>query len=225
MQSNYQTCLTKVLASEGGYTNDANDPGGPTNYGITIADYQHYINPKATATDVKNMKLSDAETIYKAKYWNAMNCDQLPSGVDYCVFDYGVNSGIGKSAKVLQQFVGVPEDGQIGPATIVATKKADPVKLINSICDERLTFLKSLRTWSSFSKGWTSRVASVRAASIAMASSKTPNVTAGPLAGGAVIIAGAATAAQASPIHLWPIIIGTVIVAVCIGLMVHVSKN
>jgi lysozyme family protein len=169
MQNNYQACLTKVLQSEGGYTNDAADPGGPTNYGITIIDYRKYLNPNGTATDVKNMKLSDAEAIYKSKYWDAMSCDQLPSGVDYTVFDYGVNSGISRSAKILQQFVGVTVDGQIGPDTIAATNDTDAVELINAICDERLAFLQSLHTWSTFGKGWSARVAGVRAASIQMA--------------------------------------------------------
>lgn len=169
MQANYQTCLTKVLASEGGYTNDANDPGGPTNYGITIADYRKYINPNATATDVKNMKLSDAQSIYKSKYWDAMSCDQLPSGVDYTVFDYGVNSGISRSAKILQQYCNVAADGVIGPNTLAAVSKQNAVTLINEINTERLQFLQGLSTWSDFGVGWGRRVASVKAASLLMA--------------------------------------------------------
>ncbi len=69
MQQNYNYALQQVLKSEGGYTNDPRDPGGPTNYGITIADYRMYVKKDATASDVKNMHLSDAQTIYRSRCW------------------------------------------------------------------------------------------------------------------------------------------------------------
>src|SRR5512143_1828683 len=75
MKQNYDACLTRVLRDEGGYSNDAHDPGGPTNFGITIWDYRRYINPHATAKDVRDMKLADAKTIYRERYWDAMKCD------------------------------------------------------------------------------------------------------------------------------------------------------
>jgi predicted peptidoglycan binding protein len=78
------------------------------------------------------------------------HCDDLPPGVDYIVFDYGVNSGIGRSGKVLQRLLGVPVDGVIGPQTLAAAKAADPSKLVDALCDERLAFLKSLKTWPVF---------------------------------------------------------------------------
>src|SRR6266700_411770 len=100
MKNNYDDCLARVLKSEGGYTNDPRDPGGPTNFGITIADYRSYINRNATASDVRRMKIDQAKTIYKSKYWDKVNGDNLPSGVDYTVFDYGVNSGINRANRV-----------------------------------------------------------------------------------------------------------------------------
>ena len=81
----YDEALRRLLAHEGGYTNHPSDPGGPTNFGITIHDYRKYVKPNATAADVKAMRLDEAKTIYRAKYWNAMRCDELPAGVDYCV--------------------------------------------------------------------------------------------------------------------------------------------
>jgi lysozyme family protein len=163
--SNYPLSLKNTLEWEGGYTNDAADPGGPTNWGITIRDAQMYWKHDATATDVMHMPLSVAQSIYKAKYWDKMSCDLLPAGVDYAVFDYGVNSGIGRAPVVLQHIVGVPADGIIGPATIEAVnayvEKNGADALISAICKERLAFLKSLRIWSSFGKGWARRVAGV----------------------------------------------------------------
>src|SRR5262245_60459519 len=116
-KATYEEALSRLLAHEGGYTNHPSDPGGPTNFGITLADYRMYVKPDATASDVRAMKLDEAKTIYKTKYWDALCCNDLPSGVDYAVFDYGVNSGVNRAAKMLQRLVGVSEDGTIGPVT------------------------------------------------------------------------------------------------------------
>jgi len=168
--SSYDEALRRLLAHEGGYTHHPSDPGGPTNFGITIHDYRKYLKADATAADVKAMSLDDAKAIYRAKYWNAMACDDLPVGVDYAVFDYGVNSGIGRAAKVLQRIVGVADDGRIGARTLAAVRAGNAAALVAAICEERLAFLKRLKTWPVFGKGWGRRVAEVRAAALAMAS-------------------------------------------------------
>ncbi|MGC1467549.1 MAG: glycosyl hydrolase 108 family protein, partial [Pseudolabrys sp.] len=67
--SSYSAALARVLAHEGGYSNNPSDPGGPTNFGITIADYRKYVKPGATAADVRAMKVDDAKAIYRARYW------------------------------------------------------------------------------------------------------------------------------------------------------------
>ena len=121
-KTNFEESLRLVLRSEGGYTNHLADPGGPTNFGITIHDYRRYIKASGTAADVKAMKVEQAGVIYKARYWDAQECDHLPAGVDYCIFDYGVNSGIGRSEKVLQRIVGAKVDGQIGVKTLKAMR-------------------------------------------------------------------------------------------------------
>ena len=108
-----------------------------------------------------------------------MCCDNLPAGVDYAVFDYGVNSGIARAARVLQRLVGTSVDGEVGPDTIAATARAKPAELINQICDERLAFLQGLRTWSVFGNGWGRRVHEVRAAAVAMAGARSGD-TSGP---------------------------------------------
>lgn len=153
MKQNFQECLKRLLVHEGGYSNHPSDPGGPTNYGITITDYRKYIDKGGTASDVKNMSIEDAKRIYKSKYWDAMGCDSLPSGVDYVVFDYGVNSGVSRSLKVLKQFDNIK----------------DPIAKINAICDERMAFLKRLKTWPVFGTGWSNRVKEVRAFAIKLA--------------------------------------------------------
>jgi lysozyme family protein len=169
MRSNYDAALTRLLAHEGGYTNHPDDPGGPTNFGITIADYRRYLKPDATAADVQAMEVGEAKSIYRARYWDALDCDALPAGVDYAVFDYGVNSGTGRAARVLQRALGIADDGAIGPVTVAAAQARMAAALVNAICDERLRFLQSLRTWPVFGKGRGRRVAEVKQAALAMA--------------------------------------------------------
>ncbi|HET7849057.1 MAG TPA: glycosyl hydrolase 108 family protein, partial [Pseudolabrys sp.] len=166
----YDAALARVLAHEGGYSNHPADPGGPTNFGITIADYRRYVKPGATAADVKAMTVGEAKAIYRARYWDAQRCDDLPAGVDYAVFDYGVNSGIGRSGKVLRRMLRLPDDTSlVTDAVIAAAAAADAKALVAAICDERLRFLRSLKTWRVFGKGWSARVAEVRAFALQLA--------------------------------------------------------
>lgn len=153
--ANYDACLKKTLAYEGGYTNHPSDPGGPTNWGITIHDARMYWKADATAADVKAMPLSVAKEIYRTRYWGKMNCDADPVGVDLCVFDYGVNSGTGRAIPLRAK-----------------TKQDNIVAWIKAYCAARLSFLHGLRTWGVFGKGWGSRVADVEATAVKMALQK-----------------------------------------------------
>jgi lysozyme family protein len=165
----WDEAISRLLRSEGGYVNHPSDPGGPTNFGITIADYRRYMKPEATAADVRTMKIEEAKGIYREKYWRAVRCDELPAGVDYCVFDYAVNSGTGRVPKVLQRVLGLGVTGRVDDATLAAARQRDVRALVQSICDERLRFLQGLKTWPVFGKGWSRRVGEVRLAALALA--------------------------------------------------------
>lgn len=170
MKENFDFCLKRLLEHEGGYSNHPFDPGGPTKYGITIYDYRLYINKNGTANDVKNLNLDQAKQIYRSKYWDALRCDELPAGVDYCVFDYGVNSGIGRPVKLLQgNFSVTGNNRSITDTLLNLIRKANPIDLIIFICTERLSFLRRLATWRTFGGGWGRRVAEVQAASLDLA--------------------------------------------------------
>lgn len=165
MADQFALALAKVLLSEGAYSNDPVDPGGATNHGIIQTEYDRYRKSQGLPTQTVKL-ISDAEvqSIYRTSYWGASKCDQLPAGVSYVVFDGSVNSGVSQSAKWLQRAVGAADDGQIGPKTIAAVNAfGDADALIDAICDQRLKFLQSLKTWPHFGKGWGARVASVRA--------------------------------------------------------------
>lgn len=206
MKNNYQDCLTRLLKDEGGYTNDPNDSGGATNFGITIIDYRKYINKRGVALDVKNMTVDQTKTIYKAKYWDALDCDNLPSGVDYTVFDYGVHSGVGRPRKALDEF-----------------KSLSSTKLIDAINDERTTFLNGISVGKNkkFINGWLARVSRVRAYSKELA--KKDNAT-GPVSGATTVGIGAAIS-QYWHSHQAAIIISAVVLAIVVSTAIHFYKN
>ena len=227
--STYNEALARLLVHEGGYTNHPADPGGPTNYGITIHDYRKYVKPGATAADVRAIPLAESKSIYRAKYWDAQRCDELPAGVDYAVFDYGVNSGIGRSGKVLRRVLKLADNTSVvNDAVIQAARAADAKALTVSICDERLRFLQSLKTWGVFGAGWGRRVAEVRSAALAMAAGApspdlgraiapgraiVPVEKGGQLgSSGAIAAAGAAAANQAHASGARPAMIAAIII-------------
>lgn len=165
MMGEFDRALAKVLVHEGGYVNHPKDPGGATNQGITQRVYDDYRKTMGIKSQPVSM-LTNAErdSIYRARYWALIKGDSLPVGVAYVVFDGAVNSGVSQSVKWLQRALGVPADGVIGPQTINAARAHENHDwLVRKICDLRMAFLRALKTFSTFGKGWTRRVDGVRA--------------------------------------------------------------
>ena len=160
MKSNWAKSFQLLLASEGGYVNHPSDPGGRTNLGVTQAVWENWVGRASGEKEMRALTPEMVEPLYKKKYWDACRCDDLPSGIDYLVFDFAVNAGVGRSAKTLQKVAQVPVDGAIGPKTIAAVAATDD--LINKFSDEKATFYKSLPTFSQFGNGWMNRIAHVK---------------------------------------------------------------
>jgi len=162
----YQEAIAKVFLDEGGYTNHPSDPGGPTNWGITINDARAYWKSNATASDVKAMPKVVAEQIYRTKYAAPIRYDQLPAGFDYTVLDFGINSGIGRAIPYAAAVLGAKAGTKIDTIVPLAAIHPDKVKLIQSYWAKRLSFLKSLKTWATFGKGWGRRVSTGEALAV-----------------------------------------------------------
>ena len=169
MKQNFNACLSHVLASEGGYVDHPRDPGGATNMGITFETLKQWRGTRITKADVRNLTREEAAAIYRARYWDAVRGDDLPAGLDLVAFDAAVNSGPSRGIKWLQAGVGAIVDGKLGPATMAAIGNTSPSTAINRACDMRMAFLRGLDTWSVFGKGWSVRVADVRATALRMA--------------------------------------------------------
>ena len=170
MQSNFDVCLKKLLVHEGGYVNHPSDPGGMTNLGVTARVWEEWVGHPVDEKQMRTLTPELVAPLYKRKYWDACRADELISGLDYCVFDVAVNSGPGRAIKFLQSCVGATPDGGFGSITLALVKKAeaDPVKIIGTYSDTRIQFLKSLKTWDTFGKGWERRVNEVQAESLKM---------------------------------------------------------
>ncbi len=160
--ANYRKSLALTLAYEGGYSNHPADPGGATNFGVIQRVYDAYRRKLGLAIrSVRQIETVEVEEIYNKSYWRLVRGDSLPVGLDYAVFDFAVNSGVSRSVRFLQRIVGVDDDAVIGDATLNATYEAyrrDEEGLIATFCGNRLAFLRGLRTFSTFGRGWTRRV-------------------------------------------------------------------
>ena len=165
MKANWDEALKHILKYEGGYVHHKDDPGGMTNLGVTKRVWEEWTGKPATEADMRALTPAMVSPLYKAKYWDAVRGDDLPSGVDRCVFDCAVNSGVGQSSKFLQRVVGVAQDGAIGPATLAAVAKKEPGNIVAEFCHHREAFYRSLPAFATFGKGWMSRLDSVEAES------------------------------------------------------------
>ncbi len=170
--TNYDRSLARVLVFEGGKVDDPQDPGGRTNQGVTERVYHGWRARRGLPKrDVYLMEAAERDAIYREGYWTQVRGDDLPAGVDLVVFDGAVNSGPGQSIKWLQRALGVTKiDGVIGPVTLTAVAAhPDHDKLVAAIIERRFAFLRTLKTWKRYGRGWTSRLNQVRTMGQAMA--------------------------------------------------------
>jgi lysozyme family protein len=163
MESNFELSLKKVIEHEGGYVNHPADPGGMTNLGVTKRVWEEWVGHPVDEKEMRALTVEQVSPLYKKRYWDAIHGDRLPAGLDYCLFDTAINSGVGRASRFIQEMVGVAADGAIGNKTLLAIGQFKDVKmLVDEYCDKRLDFLQRLKTWPVFGKGWGRRVADVR---------------------------------------------------------------
>ena len=162
----FPDCIAHVLAAEGGLVNNPKDPGGVTKFGISQRSYP--------ALDIRALSLDEAKAIYQRDYWDQIQGEALPAGLDLLVLDHAVNAGPARAVRLLQHLVGVPEDGLMGPVTLAGVAIADPQDLIARYSELRLDFYRDLPTWRHFGAGWSRRVHRTRRAALAMARAQAP---------------------------------------------------
>lgn len=176
MSNRFEEALKHILAHEGGKVDHPKDPGGRTNMGITQRVYNGWRSKSnLPSRDVYLIDKSEVEAIYRFQYWEPIMGDQLPEGVDFVVMDGAVNSGVGQSVKWLQRALGALYtsgiDGIMGAGTLGAVRATnDYDALIERIIERREAFLRALKTFPTFGRGWMRRISAVKQVGQAWAS-------------------------------------------------------
>ena len=158
--------------ANGGYTNDPDDPGGETKYGISKRSYPHL--------DIAGLTIDQARDIYHYDYWMADGeqnsfCSELSWPLNAVHFDCVVNVGNRKTAKdgsevmhrranmILQRALGVDDDGYFGPVTLAAIRTIAPLDIARRAITVRDLYYSSLGPWSlKFQAGWHRRTNDLR---------------------------------------------------------------
>lgn len=140
MSDNWSRCLEFTLDQEGGWSDRADDKGGPTMAGITMGTFTRWRlahgQPVPTKADLRNIDGETVEAIYYNWYWLVSGADTMAWPVNLAVFDLAVNGGPGRSAQAVAE-VGLDF------AALMAW---------------RLAWYKRLDDWPIFGAGWARRV-------------------------------------------------------------------
>jgi lysozyme family protein len=154
----YQEILRETLKWEGGYSNHPRDPGGATMRGVTQAVYDSYRARKGLAArPVREIEDVELQEIYKTQYWAPVRGHDLLKvnpGLALCVFDFAVNSGATRAIRYLQRCANVNEDGDLGESTLLACGYVT----VKRYQDMRRKFVRQIKTYDAFGKGWENRI-------------------------------------------------------------------
>jgi lysozyme family protein len=159
---NFSRCFAFTLGAEGGFTDNAADPGNwtggeigsgvlrGTKFGISAAAYPEL--------DIAGLSEAQAKAIYRRDYWAALHGDDLALPVALVAFDAAVNAGPRRAVMWLQQAAGAAPDGALGPASLAALQQGDPVAMAREALVRRLDFSTRLPAWTNFGLGWSRRI-------------------------------------------------------------------
>lgn len=135
--------INEILRREGWgkYTNRPSDRGGPTKWGITQKAWSDYIGRPATIDDVKSITDYQARRFYRTEYIEGPNFDRIVNPLlQEFVIDCGVNHGVSRAARWLQQVIGVKADGRVGPVTLSRVNSVHPAATLLRLIGVRQRF-------------------------------------------------------------------------------------
>jgi lysozyme family protein len=151
----FAACVAFVIDRLEGGSRFVTDSGGDTRWGISQRAYPEL--------DIRHLTREAAVALYHRDYWLPVRGDKLPAGLDLLVFDAAVNQGVDRAARLLQCVLRIPEDGLIGPQTILAALQFRPAGELRALYSEmRLRWYTDLVTrhpgYTPYAYGWRCRV-------------------------------------------------------------------
>ena len=158
-EKSFDTALLWVLAQEGGFARLKNDE--VTNLGVKKSTWQEWVGHSVSDWQLEKLTPADVRPLYKQFFWKPLCADLLWSPLDLCLFDFAVHSGVGTAKLALGHLLKVSPDS----ATLVQAAKEvhDQREFTNQFCNVRSDFLKKLRNYDLYGKGWQARVQRLRA--------------------------------------------------------------
>lgn len=164
---NFEKAHALIEKWEGGFSHHRRDPGGATNMGITLQTLSEWRGRPVSVDEVRNLSRSEAQAIFRERYWGAVRGDELPLAVAQVVYNTAVLSGPRRAGSLLQealnrQQLGVAVDGRIGTETIDACRRADQRQLVEDFCDSYEQYIRDRPHFGTFGRGWMNRLVEIR---------------------------------------------------------------
>jgi lysozyme family protein len=176
MKENRPAWLDLVRQVEGdAFSNEPRDPGGACRYGVTLPTLAAWRRQPVTIDDVRKLEWPECAELYSARYWNVIQGDKLPPGLDVAVGDMAVHSGTRQAARTLQRILGCQQDGHIGAKTLEAARAARLPDILLAFSAQRLAFLRTLPGWATFGRGWVARLDRVQTVALALSVAQVDN--------------------------------------------------
>lgn len=156
----FKEAVKIVLKLEGGetVTNDPDDPGGTTKFGISAAAH-----PDLGPEGVMALTESEAMKIYFRDYWEPVKAGDLPAPLRLAVFDSAVNQGVKKASELIQTAANtlgqtLRIDGVIGVETLSVLSEIAADQLTEEFMRRRMSHYRSLPTFEKYGRGWENRL-------------------------------------------------------------------
>lgn len=147
---NFEPAIERSLQHEGEYSNDPQDPGGETQWGISKRSYRD--------VDIKALTREGAKAIYERDFWRPVVSTVTDDALQYQLLDAAINHGMGNAVRFLQRAVRVADDGHWGPVSLAAMRAMDIHDVHLRFSSERGEFWAKLSTWPRFGRGWMLRM-------------------------------------------------------------------
>jgi len=171
--ADFNKALLLIIANEGGYGNDPDDPGGETYKGIARKKQPDWIGwfiidamkkqPNFPISLDNNQNLqSEIQRFYKAIFWDKVGGDIInDQEIANSIFDFAVNSGVSTSVGLAQNVIGTNCDGVIGPKTSQAINNIQPDHFISAFtvekCRKYISICKKRPDSRKYFFGWIDR--------------------------------------------------------------------